>query len=237
MARRRRRRRWHSYGSYVVSKRHELTTTFGGIDRDIERLFLNLDRDDLEDLLEIYEEEFGRSAASYARATFPKWKSRTVKMGAQVAERLLNLVPPLLSQDERFELVKKLRLANFRKVRRSVHTGPETWRQDLGPVIRDVVEHGSTAVISEAVKQRVSWLANGDVAAAEKLLLAAEKDEALTRLAYLDRELKRLEAMIAQLGDVNTSVSHSIDLPQGTIDVYISTPQKTVWQKLMNWLG
>lgn len=237
MARRRRRRRWNSYSYYAVSKREELTTTFGGIDRDIERLFLSLHQEDLEELLEVYEEEFGRSAANYARATFPKWKAKKVKMGAKVAERLLNLVPPLLSPGERFELVKKLRKVNFRKVRRHVHTRPESWREDLVPVIRDVVEHGSTAVISEAVKRRVSWIANGDVAAAEQLLLAAEKDEAITRLAYLQDEFQRLDAIIAQLGDAKTSVSHSIDIPQGTINLHISVPEKTVWQKLMNWLG
>ena len=235
--RRRYRSSWNSYGSYVVSQRRELTTTFGGIDQDVERIFLELEKDDLNDLLEVYEEEFGKSAANYARATFPKWKRGAVRMGAAVAERLLSLVPPLLSQEERFDLVKKLRMVNFKKVRHHIRTTPEKWGEELAPVIKEVVGHGSTAVISEAVKQRVSWLANGDVAAAEKLLLAAEKDEAITQLAYLQIEFKRLEAMIAQLGDLKTSISHCIELPQGTINVHIAIPEKSMWTKFMNWLG
>lgn len=236
MGRRRRYRRSY-YGSYVISQRQELTSTFGGIDRDVERLFLDLDRTDLKDLFEFYEDEFGKSAATYARATYPKWKRGSVRMSGQVAERLLNLVPPLLPQETRFELVKKLRKANFRKVNRYVHTAPEVWRDQLAPVIKEVVEHGSTATISSAVKNRVAWLADGDVAAAERLLLAAEQDEAIMRLAYLQAEFQRMDAMIAQLGEYQTSVSHTIDLPQGSIQVHIAVPKVSAWRKFMNWLG
>lgn len=237
MGRRRYRRRWNSYGSYIVSKRRELTSTFGGIDQDVERLFLNLDWDDLGELLDFYEDEFGKPAAVYARNTYPKWKRGEVRMSGLVAERLLTLLPPLLPQETRFELVKKLRKANFHKISRYVRTTPASWREQLAPVIKEVVDHGQTAAISDAVKNRVAWLADGDVAAAERLMLAAEQDEAITRLAYLQAEFKRLDAMIAQLGEFQTSVSHTIDLPQGSIQVYIAVPKVSMWQKFVNWLG
>lgn len=225
------------YGSYAVSKRQELSSTFGGIDRDVERLFLNLDRDDLDELFAYYEEEHGRSAATYARNTYPKWKRREVQLSGQTAERLLNLLPPLLPFETRFELVKKLRTSNFRRMIRHVNTTPEGWRDALGPAIAEVVSHGSTANIKEGVKQRVAWLADGDVAAAEKLMLAAEQDEAITRLAYLNAEFVRLEQLIAQLGNYQTSVSHAIELPQGSIRVHIVVPKVSMWQKLKTWMG
>lgn len=234
---RRYRRSWGYYSRHAVSKRQELASTFGGIDQDVERLFLNLNRDDLEELLAFYEDEFGKSAASYARNTYTKWKRGTVRMSGQVAERLLTLVPPLLPFEVRFELVKKLRLANFHKVRRYVHTSPQTWREALAPAIKEVVDHGSSARISEAVKGRVAWLADGDVEAAEKLLLSAEQDEALTRLAYLQAEFHRIDAMIAELGKCQASVSHVIELPQGSIQISIVVPQVSAWQKFKKWLG
>ena len=237
MGRRRYRRSWSYYGSYAVSKRQELSSTFGGIDRDVERLFLNLNREDLDELLEYYEEEHGRAAANYARNTYPKWKRGSVQLSGQTAERLLNLLPPLLPFDTRYELVKKLRKANFRKLTRSVHTTPGAWREAVGPAIADVVNHGSSANIKEGVKQRVAWLADGDVAAAEKLMLAAEQDEAITRLAYLNAEFARMDAMIARMGDYQTSVSHLIELPQGSVHVHITIPKVSMWEKLKNWLG
>lgn len=225
------------YGTYAVSKRKELSSTFGGIDRDVERLFLNLDREDLDELFDYYEEEHGRSAANYARSTYPKWKRGSVQLSGQTAERLLNLLPPLLPFEMRFELVKKLRGANFRKLTRYVNTSPEGWRDALGPVIAEVVGHGSTANIKDGVKQRIAWLADGDVAMAENLLLAAEQDEAITRLAYLNAEFVRLESLIARLGDYQTSVSHVIELPQGSIHVHIAVPNVSMWQKFKKWLG
>ena len=91
--------------------------------------------------------------------------------------------------------------------------------------------------LANPVAKRAAKSVDGDIAAAEKLLLAAERDEAITRLAYLQLEFERLDGMIAQLGDLKTSVSHSIELPQGNIDVYIAIPEKSMWQKVLNWLG
>jgi hypothetical protein len=226
-----------SLGGYAVSKREELTSTFGGIDRDVERLFLGFDRVKLEQLFARYEKNYGKPAATYARTAYPKWKDGSVKLNGQTAERLLNLVPPLLPFETRFELVKNLRTANFRKANEHIRTTPERWQQDLGPAIARVVSHGNTSSLSDHVKKRVSWLANGDVADAEKLLLAADQEEAINRLAYLNAEFIRIEAMMAQLKNLETAVSHSIELPQGSIYVHIETPKVSTWQKLMNWLG
>lgn len=236
MGRRRYRRSW-SYYSNTVSKRQELSSTFGGIDRDVERLFLDLDRDDLNELLEFYEDSFGKPAASYARKAYPNWKRGSVRMSGQVAERLLTLLPPLLPDATRYELVKKLRKHNFRKLNRYVHTTPEGWKAALAPVLKEVIDHGHTAAISEGVKARIAWLADGDVAAAERMLHAAEQDEALLRLTYLQAEFNRIDLMIAGMGNLQTSVSHEIDLPQGKISVHIQPPKVSAWQKVLNWLG
>ncbi|WP_032971180.1 hypothetical protein, partial [Stenotrophomonas maltophilia] len=66
MARRkgRGRRHYSSYGNYVVSQRRELTTAFGGIDRDVERLFLALDPYSLELLFQAYASHYGGAAGA-----------------------------------------------------------------------------------------------------------------------------------------------------------------------------
>jgi len=230
------RRRGYRNAYHGVSQRRELTSTFGGIDHDIERLFFSLSADKLTKLFSRYEVSYGSKAANYAMGTYPKWRAGSVRLSGQTAERLLNLVPPLLPFDTRFELIKKLRAAKFHKMARSVQTTPERWRDDLGTVIAEVVNHGNKAMLPDDLKERVSWLADGDAATAEKLLLAADQEEAINRLAYLNAEFARLEAMLAQLGKYQTSVSHSIDLPQGTIMVFIQAPKVSMWQQVKNWL-
>ena len=239
MARRRGRGRrlYSSYGSYVVSQRTELTTAFGGIDRDVERLFLALDPYSLEVLFQAYTGHYGGSAGAYARKTYPKWQSGAVRMSGEVAERLLNLLPPRLPYAVRYDLIKKLRNANFRPMTRHVCTSPDRWREDLRPVIEEVVKHGETANLSDRLKGRVAWLANGDVAAAEELMSEAVREDSLNRLAYLKVEFQRLDAIIAQLGEYQTAVTHSIELPQGSIHVHIAIPKVSMWKKFTNWLG
>lgn len=239
MARRkgRGRRHYSSYGNYVVSQRRELTKAFGGIDRDVERLFLALDPYSLEVLFQAYTSHYGGSAGAYARKTYPNWQSGAVRMSGEVAERLLNLLPPRLPYSVRYDLVKKLRNANFRPMTRHVRTTPERWREDLRPAIEEVVAHGETASLSDRLKGRVSWLANGDVAAAEALMSEAIREESLSRLAYLKVEFQRLDAIIAQLGEYQTAVTHAIELPQGSIQVHIAIPKVSMWKKFTNWLG
>lgn len=228
---------WRGYRDRMLTQREELSSTFGGIDGDVERIFLALDWADLNRLLARYERQYGSSAATYARNTYARWRSGSVRMSGRVAERLLVLLPPLLSDQVRFELIKKLRKANFQPAQHTVSTTTDRWREDLTPAVHALVQHGRTAVLSEKVKARAAWLADGNAAAAEKLLLAAEEDEARLRLAYLRAEFERIGAIIASLNDLKSSISHRIELPQGSINVYIVTPRKTIWQKLRAWVG
>ena len=65
-----------SYGAYRasqhVSERHALSSSLGGIDKDVERIFLNLPNLKLETVLLRYGCEHGASALSYARNTYPR---------------------------------------------------------------------------------------------------------------------------------------------------------------------
>jgi hypothetical protein len=65
----------------------------------------------------------------------------------------------------------------------------------------------------------------------------AIREESLSRLAYLKVEFQRLDAIIAQLGEYQTAVTHAIELPQGSIQVHIAIPKVSMWKKFTNWLG
>jgi len=157
-------------------------------------------------------------------------------MSGQIAERLLNLVPSHLLASERFDLVKKLRAAHFRPSHHNLNTTPQTWKADLAPLIRNIITRSSSFELPANVVNRAAWLANGDAAAAQKLLAAAEQQEAVVRLRYLDAEFQRIDAMIQQLNGAHSSVRHRIELPQGSIAITIELPKKqTFWQTLQDW--
>ncbi|OGW41542.1 MAG: hypothetical protein A2Y97_04885 [Nitrospirae bacterium RBG_13_39_12] len=223
-------RKYHrqtNWAAYHTNKRNQLTSLFAGIDQDIESIFLNLDKNALESIFRQYGRDYGDDAEKYARKTFPKWKNGTTKLSGQTAERLLNLLPPFLSQNKRYELVKKIRdyYMNKRQSMEHVTTSPELWKQDLRPVVNRIVEKSSKFKLPEELKRRAAWLSGGDVDSANKILTSVEQEEAKLRTAYLDVEFRRIDQYVNIVGNTQ-AVTHTITLPQGTIHVTIQQKKK-----------
>jgi hypothetical protein len=153
-------------------------------------------------------------------------------MSGMVAERLLNLVPLVLDASTRFDLVKKLRAAHMHKERRYVTCDPTDWRDQVAPVIAELLTVSHKFQLPQDAVDRVRWLADGDAAAAQRLLAAAEQEEAAVRLQFLEAEFKRIDFLLQSI-EATKVASHTIELPQGTICISIATPRKGFW----SWLG
>ena len=218
-----------------MAQRAELSRRFGGIDREVEKIFLQLAPCDLESLLSRYGQEHGQKAEAYARDTYEKWKSGAVKMSGQTAGRLLDLLPPLLAPSVRFDLVRKLRERHFSKKTIRIQSTPETWRTDLVKPIQELVAASSGFALPADLLEKAKWLADGDAAAAQRLLAAAEQEEAAVRAAYIDAELHRFEALIQNI-DTTRQVTHTLKLPQGDIILRVELPARTLLQRLTGWM-
>ena|ERR1700740_253554 len=68
-----------------ISERGTLSAQFAGIDRDIEKIFLNLQGAAKASIFERYGKAFGQSAREYAENTYEKWKTGKVKLSGQTA--------------------------------------------------------------------------------------------------------------------------------------------------------
>lgn len=229
-------RRYYSrYWTRKPSKRDVLSRVLGGIDTDIERIFLNLPEHQVQALLVRYGKLYGEGAGAYAKRTYNSWKLGKTKISGRVAERLVDLVPRYLTPKVRFELVRKLRQAHLAKSSRSLTTTRETWRNDVLPVIQEVVAASTTFQLPHEVFRKATWLADGDAQAAQKLLEAAEIQEAKTRLAYLENEFRRIEQMLTSV-QASKKIEHKIELPQGSILIRIVEYQ-TLWERILNFGG
>jgi hypothetical protein len=218
-----------------MSERAELSRRFAGIDREVEKIFLTLPPHDLEHLLLRYGERHGAKSESYARETYPKWQRGAVKMSGQTASRLLDLLPPFLPPSVRFDLVRTLRARHFQKRLIRVHSTPATWLADLTRPIQELVAASTTFALPVDLVERARWLADGDAAAAQRLLAAAEQEEAAIRVAYIDAELRRVEALVQNI-DTTRRVTHTLKLPQGEVSLTVELPARTFVQKLTDWL-
>lgn len=235
------RRRRSSYRSAApaaairhIAERSQLSQRFGGIDREIERIFLGLPPDALSRLLEQYGRIHGEKARAYASEAYPKWKSGAVKMSGQTAARLLDLLPPLLPAAVRFDLVRKLRERHFSRRTIRIQSTPQAWRAELIKPIQDLVAASGVFALPADVLDKAKWLADGDAVAAQRLLAAAEQEEAAVRVAYIDSELRRIETLIQDI-DTTRHVTHTLKLPQGDIILTVELPARTLFQKLTGW--
>jgi hypothetical protein len=99
---------YYSYPDNVPSKYSCLVGLFGGAVEDIKRTFLQFHGNTLEALLRRYSALYGDQAGKYARKTFPMWQCSVTKLSGQTMERLIELVPPYLSPEQRFNLLQKV---------------------------------------------------------------------------------------------------------------------------------
>ncbi len=228
-----------SYDSYHalrhIEERQALSAFLGGIDKDVEELFLNLPQVQLESIFSRYGQDHGTSALSYARKTFPRWKSGEVQMSGSIAGRLLNLVPSVLDTSTRFDLVKKLRAAYFVKAHRYVTCEPQECRTSVALAVADLLSASDQCQLPENAVSTIRWLADGDVIVAQRLLVAAEQDEATARLRFLEAEFERIDFLLKSI-QASKHVTHTIDLPQGTVTVSIVISEQGFWSWLRGLL-
>jgi hypothetical protein len=214
-----------------MSKHRYLTYLFGGIVHDIENAFFSLPSYKLEALFIDYGHRYGKNAESYARDTYPLWKCGATTLSGQTAERLLELIPPRLSKNQRFELIRKLRQHCQKRVNEFVRTPIESWRQNVIPAVEKVVKARRDFKLSDELYEKATWLADGDAEAAHRILHSIDEEEAQQCTAYLDAEFKRIEVFVAKVKNTD-SVEHTISIPQGNIYVTIEKEKPTLLQFL-----
>lgn len=156
-------------------------------------------------------------------------------MSGQTASRLLELLPPLLPASTKFELIRKLRQGHFKKRSIYIKADVDNWKQSLIKPIQELVAESSSFSLPAEILIKARWLSDGDSASAERLLVAAEQEEAAIRVAFLEDEMRRIESILRDL-DATRRMSHTIELPQGSITLNIELPARTLVQRLTDWL-
>ena len=209
---------------------------FGGIEKDILQVFLSLPTFALNGLLSRYGEKFGRGAEQHARKTYPSWQTGAVKPAAKTLEKLVELLPPFFTIEQRFELIRKLRTHHLERRSLRLTTTPEQWRSQLAPLIQELFDHGAKSHLPQIVYEKATWLTNGDAAVAQKLLRTIDQEEANLRFSRIEDEFRRIQFLLENVKNVEP-VSHTIELPQGTISITIQRNQKTLTAKIAELLA
>jgi hypothetical protein len=222
-------RNWRSRGwkgSASPSKYSALVELFGGAVEEIRHAFMALNKDALNELFYDYGAIYGGSKEKYARRTFPNWKSGARKLSGQTMERLIELVPPYLTPEQRFSILRSVLKQNkkrgsWKTIKINVKE-PTQGFVELQLVL-DSMEHDDVlAHLPECVMEAASWLYDDDITAGRAMLAEAERLENDIIRSNAARDIKLFKRTILS-GQVKAA-SYSVEMPAGKLNVVIYTP-------------
>jgi hypothetical protein len=201
---------------------------FGSAVDEIRNAFLHLDKEPLDALLSDYGAAYGHSAEQYARSTFSKWLLGTTTLSGQTMERLIELVPPYLSADQRYRLLQYV-LATHKKSGTSITiriniTEPTSGFSQLGEALGSMSHNDILAHLPERVLKAAQWLYDDDITTARAMIAEVERreNEMIRSNAFNETELLQQVISTKQIQTAN----YSVEMPAGKLNVVAYTPSK-----------
>ena len=225
--------RYRSYGGRTIGheialehirKAEALSRELGGTDQDVKNYFFSLPKSQLKGILDKYEQQYGKSAREYAERTLPKWKSSKVHMSGMVAERLFNLLPPIMPLETKFQLVESLWKHVGPSSTRTYYIGPDA---DLEELSRKVKEHLQEVVIDyeipDYMEARFDWLSQGDVGVKQQLLNYFRQQEKLLLSKALRTQLPILmNHLNSEKGILTTHVAQILKVGKHEVQIIVN---------------
>lgn len=224
--------RYQSYGHRSIGhekalehirKAEALSEELGGTDEDVKKYFFSLSYNQLQGIFKKYELQYERSAREYAEKTLSKWKSGKVHMSGMVAERLFNLLPPIMPLEAKFQLTESLwkHVGPFSK--KTYYIGLDA---DLDEVSQQVREHLEKVVInyeiSSPMEARFKWLSQGDVGIKQQLLNHFRQQEKFLLSEALRTQLPILmNHLNSEKGSLTTHVAQVLKVGKHEVRIIV----------------
>lgn len=218
--------RYRNWGNNPPSKYSKLQAMFGQAVEEIKKQFFKLDSEALSELLLDYGEMHGKSAASYAKDTMPKWKSGSTKLSGQTLERLIELVPPYLSAKQRLEILqmilsKNKRITSTQLIKINVKD-PTAGMAEVDFALRSIKVTDELAYLPPRVMEAAQWLYDDDVTAARAVLISIASAETAALMQSAEREINLLKRTLSS-GQIKAA-SYSVQTPGGNLNIVAYTP-------------
>jgi len=221
-------RRRFSHYRHNESQRAETKSGLAGIDDDVLRIFNSLHGLRRTNLFNQYDKAHGNSAGSYMRKTIAGWASGAVKPSGDTLTRLLNLVPKILNQSEKYDLLKKL-YDSHRKDFQEQHSltvvigHSLSFRQQVTDLAQRLCNKPGTHTLPTYVQTKIAWVCDNDSTVARRIMAAIETEDSVAIASAGVAEVENLVRRIQSL-DMSAEGTHTMRLPYGLITVYVRKP-------------
>lgn len=205
-----------------IREAEELSKELGGTDEDVKNYFFSLNGNQLKEIFDKYEEEYGSSPREYAQKIYPWWKRGKRKMSGLVAGRLFNLLPPFMPLQTKFKLTESLWTHIGPSSKKTYYIGLDADLVELGQIIEkhftEVVIHYK---IPDSLERRFSWLSQGDVNIKQQLLNHFRQQEKTLLSVVLQIKLPLLINHIKEAGGLTTHAMQALNVGKHEVKVLI----------------
>lgn len=188
--------------------------------RELMKVLLGLDDEKLDELLELYKQEFGKGAARYARKTYRKWEKGEVKPIEQTYRRFLIHLPKVMDFDLKCEVLRHLMEEYCAKDNHSLTVYTDDWEKSLEPLVQQLIDKPYTSNLPKQIEDKLKWLAYDDMQAAESILKKSQVEEGKIAVSMLREEFSNIEYLLANAKG-ERKVTHKLKFPYGTINLEI----------------
>ncbi len=189
-------------------------------DADLVKALLSLDDESLEELLALYENQFGSGAGKYARKTFQKWKAGEVRPNRQTFERFLLRLPAAMSYDLKCEVLRRLMEEYCSKNDYQISVDTDDWEKTLEPLVKQLVDKPYAAALPRVIEEKLHWLADGEMQIAQDILKKSQIEEGKIAVSMLREEFAAIENLLVETKG-ERRVTHQLKFPYGTITLKI----------------
>lgn len=176
----------------------------------------------------------GDKAGDYLEVALEKWRNGDTRMSVQNMDRLADLVPRVITERERFNLLKKLYQTHRDKDKPTYRVNLTIGRNEHEAKVQIqryknmLVNMPKNYALPESVQNRMQWVCNDDSNLARKLIAAVEEELSLNVAQVATVEVDRLLSLLRSSQQVEGD--HVIKFPYGT--VIVSVRQKTFFEKI-----
>jgi hypothetical protein len=193
------------------------------MDAVVKAAFFALRASDRTKLFRRYEREYGKGACSYAKQTIAKWEHGHVKMSEEISKRLFKLLPPLMSVEDKYNIVEAIwkKHSTLARSLKYVRIGP-----DVNPesVLHAIGVYFDGLNIQHAIPERLAgefqWLAAEDVAVKQQLLNHFMLEQRRTAMANAALNLDMLlRALQSDTEALITTFSHTIITGEHQVEI------------------
>ena len=188
--------------------------------RELMKVLLGLDDEKLNELLELYKQQFGKGAANYARKTYRKWEKGEVRPIKQTFERFLIHLPKVMDYGLKCEVLRHLMEEYCAKDKYDLTVYTNDWEETLEPLVRKIIDKPYTATLPAEIERQLKWLAEDEMQIAETILKKSQVEEGKIAVSMLREEFANIHNLLENAKG-KPKVTHELKFPYGTISLEI----------------